>query len=68
MKAVVVIPTYNERDNLLPLLDKIQQFAKHLHGLIVDDNSPDGTGRLADDLSGKNPQRVFVIHREAKEG
>ena len=47
MRAVVVVPTYNELANLKSLVEKLQQFAPELHILIVDDNSPDGTGQLA---------------------
>ncbi|MGH9967677.1 MAG: polyprenol monophosphomannose synthase [Pyrinomonadaceae bacterium] len=68
MRAIVVVPTYNERANLEQLVEKIQQFSGGLHVLIVDDNSPDGTGALADELSRKNPGQVFVLHREKKEG
>lgn len=68
MRAVVVIPTYNERDNLESLIHQIQQHAGGLHVLIVDDNSPDGTGELADELSEKNGATIFVIHRRRKEG
>ncbi len=68
MQAIVVIPTYNERDNLEQLVEKIQQYANDLHILIVDDNSPDGTGQIADQLSKRNPGKLFVLHRERKEG
>jgi len=68
MQAIVVIPTYNERQNLLEVVDKIRQCAKDLHILIVDDHSPDGTGELAEDLSRRNPGKLFVLHRERKEG
>jgi len=68
MKAIVVIPTYNEQGNLELLVNKIQQYANDLHILIVDDNSPDGTGMLADELSRKNPSKIFVLHRERKQG
>jgi dolichol-phosphate mannosyltransferase len=68
MKAVVVIPTYNERDNLPRLLDEIQRRAADLHVLIVDDDSPDGTGELADHLSRSDPEKLFVLHRDKKEG
>ena len=68
MKAVVVIPTYNERDNLRQLVNRIQQYATDLDVLIVDDNSPDGTGALADDLSRGRPEKLFVLHRRTKEG
>jgi dolichol-phosphate mannosyltransferase len=68
MHAIAVVPTYNERANLAELVEKIQQAATGLHVLIVDDNSPDGTGALADELSQKHPNQVFVLHREKKEG
>ena len=68
MRAIVVVPTYNELANLQTLVDRLRQFAPDLHVLIVDDNSPDGTGALADELSSKNPQSIFVLHRERKEG
>ena len=68
MHAIAVVPTYNERANLVELVERIQQAAAGLHVLIVDDNSPDGTGALADELSQKHAGQVFVLHREKKEG
>jgi dolichol-phosphate mannosyltransferase len=68
MRAIVLIPTYNERANLAELLEKIRQVAPELHVLIIDDNSPDGTGQLADDLARSDPERLFVLHRHQKEG
>ena len=68
MRAIVLIPTYNERANLAELVEKIRQFAPGLHMLIIDDNSPDGTGQLADELARENPDEVFVLHRQQKEG
>jgi dolichol-phosphate mannosyltransferase len=68
MRAIVVIPTYNERENLEQLITRIRESAPGLHILVVDDSSPDGTGRIADELSGKHPNTVFVLHREKKEG
>ena len=67
MKALIVIPTYNEKENLVPLLGEI--FAKNLplEVLIIDDNSPDGTGAVADEIQASNP-RVHVIHRAGKMG
>ncbi len=64
MQAIVVIPIYNERESLVQVVDKIHQCTKDLHILIVDDHSPDGTGELAEDLSRKNPGKLFVLHRE----
>jgi dolichol-phosphate mannosyltransferase len=68
MRAIVLIPTYNERANLAELVEKIRQFAAELHILVIDDNSPDGTGQLADDLARQDPGRVFVLHRKEKQG
>lgn len=68
MRAIALIPTYNERANLAELVEKIRQFAPELHILVVDDNSPDGTGQLADDLAQQDPERFFVLHRPRKEG
>ena len=68
MRSIVIVPTDNERANLQELVDKIRQYAPDLHVLIVDDNSPDGTGMLADELHQKHPDRISVLHREKKEG
>lgn len=68
MQAIVVIPTYNERENLVQIVEKIQHYASDLDILIVDDNSPDGTGEIAEELSRKYPGKLFVLHREKKEG
>lgn len=68
MRAIVVIPTYQERANLASLVEQIRQYATDLHILIVDDNSPDGTGELAEELSRKYEGQLFVLHREKKEG
>ncbi len=66
-KAFVVIPTYNERDNLQLLAEMVLAQDPSLHLLIVDDNSPDGTGKLADELAKMN-KRINVLHRPAKLG
>jgi len=68
MKTIIVIPTYNEKNNLAGLVKEILSLAiADLKILIVDDNSPDGTGILADELA-QNFSRVKVIHRAAKSG
>jgi dolichol-phosphate mannosyltransferase len=67
MKTLIIIPTYNERENLQPLLQELFSFAPATDVLIVDDNSPDGTGQLADDIAGKN-EHVSVLHRAGKLG
>ena len=66
MRAVVVILTYDERKSLEPLVEKILQYANDLHILIDDDNSPDGTEEIAEELHRKHPEKLFVLHREKK--
>ncbi len=67
-KGVVVLPTYNERDNLEAIVAAIWKHAPDTDILVVDDNSPDGTGMLADELSVRFPNRLSVLHRAGKEG
>ena len=68
MKAIVVVPTYNERENLENLVTQIRRQPGNLHILIVDDSSPDGTGDIADRLSAEFPGEIRVLHRPHKEG
>jgi dolichol-phosphate mannosyltransferase len=65
--ALVIIPTYDERDNLPALIREIHEHVPGIHVLVVDDNSPDGTGELADDIA-KADARVQVLHRPGKLG
>ena len=65
MKAVVCLPTYNERENLERMIEALAD--KGVSVLVIDDNSPDGTGRLADRLAAQNGH-VRVLHRRRKEG
>ncbi len=65
--CLVIIPTYNERDNIAPLVAEIFQNIPQAKVLIVDDNSPDGTGVICDQLA-KTNRRVQVLHRAAKMG
>ncbi len=65
--AVVIIPTYNERDNLRPLTERVLALGLPLDILFIDDGSPDGTGDLADELARSHPE-VSVIHRSGKLG
>jgi len=67
MPALVVVPTYNERSNLEPLVNAIHNNLPDAHVLVVDDNSPDGTGVLADNLAEQAPW-LHVLHRHAKDG
>lgn len=66
-RALVIIPTYNERDNLSRIVPQVLAAAPELHVLVVDDNSPDGTGRIADEMA-KSTERVHVLHRSGKLG
>ena len=65
MRATVCLPTYNERENLEPMLRALGEH--HVRVLVIDDNSPDGTGRLADRLA-QELEYVDVLHRPRKEG
>ena len=71
VRLIICLPTYNERENLEPLVRSLESVVAE-HGLdasvlVVDDNSPDGTGELADDLARRHPF-VSVLHRPRKEG
>ncbi|HEV8600111.1 MAG TPA: polyprenol monophosphomannose synthase [Gemmatimonadales bacterium] len=66
-RFLVILPTYNESQNLPRIVPSILEQDPRLDVLVVDDNSPDGTGRLATDLAGLNP-RVHVLHRPQKQG
>ncbi len=65
--ALVCIPTYNERDNLEAITRAVLAADPRVDILVVDDNSPDGTGQLADELAANEP-RIRVLHREKKQG
>jgi dolichol-phosphate mannosyltransferase len=66
-RVLVIVPTYNEAENIESLASQILAVDARLDLLVVDDASPDGTGDLADKLSGNNP-RIHVLHREGKMG
>ena len=66
-QSVIIVPTYNERDNLPRMAQKLLSLPVAVDVLVVDDNSPDGTGRIADELAAKHPQ-IHVLHRAGKEG
>jgi dolichol-phosphate mannosyltransferase len=66
-RALVVIPTFNEAVNLPQIIPQVLAQDARLEVLVVDDNSPDGTGRIADEIAAANP-RVHTIHREGKLG
>jgi dolichol-phosphate mannosyltransferase len=66
-KALVIVPTYNERENLPPLAERVLRLSTPVDLLVVDDNSPDGTGQLADELAARHPS-IKVLHRQEKNG
>ncbi len=65
--VLIIVPTYNERENLPQLIQRINTQPAAADILVVDDNSPDGTGRLADEIAATNPT-VKVLHRQEKNG
>lgn len=67
MKGLIIIPTYNEKENITAISNAVLDLPYDFHVLIVDDNSPDGTGKIADDLAVAD-NRIHVLHREKKEG
>ena len=67
-RTLVIIPTYNEIENLPLVLGRVHAARPNTDVLIVDDGSPDGTGKLADELSLADPDRVHVMHRTVKDG
>lgn len=67
MSALIIVPTYNERENLQRFLAAVLAVDADLDVLVVDDNSPDGTGVLADEFAAGDP-RVNVLHRDRKSG
>lgn len=69
MKTCIVLPTYNEAENIAPMIEQLLSLPlPDSHILVIDDNSRDGSGQIADDLNKKNPARVSVIHRAGKMG
>ena len=67
MRPLIIIPTYNERDNIQKLIPLLMKLDLSLSILVVDDNSPDGTGKLVNDMSEQN-DRIQVLHRPGKLG
>jgi dolichol-phosphate mannosyltransferase len=67
MRPLIIIPTYNERDNIQKLIPILMELDLSLSILVVDDNSPDGTGKLVNDMSEQN-DRIQVLHRPSKLG
>lgn len=67
MPTLVIIPTYNERPNIIDLSEEVLGLSNDIHVLVVDDNSPDGTGDLVDEAC-KQKERLHIIHRAGKMG
>src|SRR4030081_1003919 len=67
-RSLVVLPTYNERENIEPIVAAILGQSADFEVLVVDDNSPDGTGRIVDGLVEPEPTRVHIMHRAGKRG
>jgi dolichol-phosphate mannosyltransferase len=68
MRTTILLPTYNEAENLPKLVSALLSLPLDLSVLVVDDHSPDGTGKVADRLSALHPDKVSVLHRPGKEG
>ncbi|MFH1957189.1 MAG: polyprenol monophosphomannose synthase [bacterium] len=68
MKTLIIVPTYNERSSVNELISAILDLGPEHHILIIDDNSPDGTGAVANALAGKYKNCVFIMHRKKKLG
>lgn len=66
-RTLVVVPTYNERENLPQLAERVLALPAKVDLLVVDDNSPDGTGRIADELAAAHPS-IHALHRQEKNG
>ncbi|MFK3672512.1 polyprenol monophosphomannose synthase [Leifsonia aquatica] len=67
MRTIVIIPTYNERENVGPIVGRVRASVPSAEVLVVDDNSPDGTGEIADALAATDAN-VHVLHRAGKDG
>ena len=67
-KSLIIIPTYNEKENVERMIDAVISLAKEFHVLFVDDNSPDGTADLIEKAIKKHPGRVFIEKRAGKLG
>ena len=66
-QTLIIVPTYNERENLPRMAEKLLSQPVAVDVLVVDDNSPDGTGKIADELAAQHPQ-IHVLHRTEKNG
>ena len=67
MKALIIFPTYNEKENIADIIGAVLELPYDFEVLVVDDNSPDGTGGIAEELA-REDQRIHVLHRSEKQG
>ncbi|MGN1046070.1 MAG: glycosyltransferase, partial [Candidatus Cryptobacteroides sp.] len=67
-KKIVIIPTYNEKENIAKIIRAVFSLEGYYHILVIDDGSPDGTGAIVKDLRKEFPDRLFLIEREGKSG
>ncbi len=68
MEKLVVIPTYNEKENITNILHAIFNLNQGFHILVIDDHSPDGTAAIVKELQSKFPGQLFIEEREGKQG
>lgn len=66
--SIVIIPTYNERENIKRIINKVFSFDKVFHILVIEDNSPDGTSEIVKSLQKEYPEKLFMIERKGKLG
>jgi len=66
--SLVIIPTYNEKENIRKMIEKVFSLSKNFNLLIVEDNSPDGTGDIIKELMPQYPDRLFILERKGKLG
>lgn len=67
-KNLVIIPTYNEKENIANIIEVVLNLEENFHILVVDDGSPDGTGEIVDNLIKTHPNRLSILHRKEKNG
>ncbi len=68
LKKIVIIPTYNEKENIQKIVTRVLSYTENFHVLIVDDGSPDGTGQIVKDLQQQYIDRLFLMERAGKQG
>ena len=66
--SIVIIPTYNEKENIEKIIRRVFSYEKDFNILVVDDNSPDGTGTIVKSLMNEFPERLYILERTEKQG